>query len=358
MAVIIEQLGTTNNVLERQRFDATRVSLGRGFDNDVILTDEHVDAHHARVQVDEEGGLWLEDLDSVNGIRRPRHKQRLERTRIRSGEVFLVGRSRVRVYDSDHSVAPAVRIRLTEVFLLWLGKPQVALLLAALFVVAKVLETWFSTIGEFRWSLVAEQHVGEVLSFAALAVGVYFLSVLFRRGGNFLAHLSLLIVLFLFASLTGFGQSVAEFNAGDGSYPLLAGLAEGRGYLLLFLYFWSILYLAFHIPLVRRTWISGLVVLVWFGIDNLPDDGLQRFIDTQQFPLRQTFLPPPLLLVEPESSETFERRMQDLFSRLDEQRDDALSERDRGEPGGADTEEAGTGDAPTEASGGDAAADG
>ena len=324
MEVIVEQLGTTNNVLERQKFDAPVVSLGRGFDNDLILTDEHVDAHHARLVESEDGRLWMEDLGSINGIRRPRHKARLDRVEVSSGEIFLVGRSRIRVFRADHRVAPAVRIRLSEVFLLWLGKPQITVLLGLLFICAKVLETWLSTIGEFRWSLILERHLGEALTFAALAVGVYFLSVLFRRGGNFLAHLSLLIVLFLFASLFEFAHTVAVFNAGDRLYPALAWLSEARGYFILFLYFWSILYLAFHVPLLRRTWISAVVVLVWFGIDHLPEDSLQRLVDSQRFPMRQAFLPPALLLTDPVSPDAFEQRIESLFPKLDDARAEAL----------------------------------
>lgn len=331
MEVIVEQLGTTNNVLERQKFDRPVVTLGRALDNDIILADEHVDAHHARLTADEDGRIRIEDTGSVNGIRRPRHKQHVASAEVRSGEIFLIGRSRVRIFRADHPVAPAVRIRMSEVFLLWLGKPQVTVMLALLFVLAKLLETWLSTIGEFRWSLVVERNLGETLLFAGLAVAVYFLSVLFRRGGNFLAHLSLLILLFLAASALDFAHTMAVFNAGDRTYPILAAAEEARGYVLLFVYFWSILYLAFHIPLLRRTWISAVVVLVWFGVDHLPDDSMRRFVDSQSYPLRQAFLPPELLVVEPESVDAFRSRASELFADLDEARDEALKERARRE---------------------------
>ncbi|MGB0514923.1 MAG: FHA domain-containing protein, partial [Wenzhouxiangellaceae bacterium] len=215
MEVIVEQLGTTNNVLERQKFDQHRVELGRAFSNDVILTDEHVDAVHARLEFDEEGRLFIEDLDSVNGIRRPRHKAHIQRDEVHSGEVFLIGRSRVRIFVASHPVPPAVRIRLSEVFLLWLGKPQVAVALALIFMLTRVLGTWLTTLGEFRWSLVVERHFGETLMFLGLAIGVYFLSVLFRRGGNFLAHVSVLILLFLFSTVLELFLSLAEFNAAN-----------------------------------------------------------------------------------------------------------------------------------------------
>ena len=329
MEVIVEQLGTTNNVLDRQKFDSDTVRLGRAFDNDVILSDEHVDASHARLRFDEEERLWLEDLGSVNGIRRPRHKAHIDRTEVKSGEIFLIGRSRVRVYLGTHPVAPAVRIRMSEVFLLWLGKPQVAVMLGLAFIAAKVLGTWLSTIGEFRWSQVIERNLGEVLTFLALAVGVYFLSVLFRRGGNFLAHLSLLILVFLLSSMLEFAVGAALFNAGDSWYPTLEWLDAARGYIMLFIYLWSILYLAFHTPLVRRTLVSTVVVAVIVGVNNLPqDETVRNFMNQQTFPLKQKWLPPSLLLVQPEDAAEFEESLDHLLQEVKDKRDEALAERD------------------------------
>jgi hypothetical protein len=354
MEVIVEQLGTTNNVLERQKFDSRTVSLGRAFDNDVILSDEHVDANHARLKVDEDGRLWLEDLGSVNGIRRPRHKAHIDRTQVRSGEVFLMGRSRVRIYLGTHPVAPAVRIRLSEVFLLWLGKPQVTVMLGLLFLAAKVLGTWLSTIGEFRWSQVIERNLGEVLTFLALAVGVYFLSVLFRRGGNFLAHLSLLILVFLLSSLLEFSVGVAFFNAGDRWYPTLEWLDAARGYLMLFVYLWSILYLAFHTPLMRRTLVSSVVVAAVIGVNNLPqDESVRNFVNQQTFPLKQKWLPPSLLLVQPREAAEFRDSLQELVETLADKRVEALADRDEDEDDGvgvaSDPESAAPETAPEEA---------
>ncbi|MDT8448872.1 MAG: FHA domain-containing protein [Wenzhouxiangellaceae bacterium] len=331
MEVIVEQLGTTNNVLERQKFDQHQVWLGRAFSNDVILTDEHVDGTHALLEFDDEGRLWISDRGSVNGIRRPRHKTHIEREEVRSGDVYLIGRSRIRIYVGTHPVVPAVKIRFSEVFLLWLGKPEVTVALAMLFVAAKTLEIWLGTIGEFRWSLVIEQNFTDVMLFVGLAVGVYFLSVLFRRGGNFLAHLSLLVLVFLVSSLLEFATGVAVFNAGDRWYPALDIVDSARGYLMLFVYLWSILYLAFHISLLRRTLVSLGVVAVLIGISNLPEDEMTRFVQQQSFPLEQQFLPPVLLLREPVPAEAFERRAANLFDALDEKRLEALDKRDEQE---------------------------
>jgi hypothetical protein len=327
MDVVIEQLGTTNNVLERQKFDVHQVWIGRGYDNDVILTDEHVDAQHARLVFDEEGRLWIEDRGSVNGIRRPRHRAHLDRERVRSGDVFLIGRSRVRVLLGDHPVPPAVKIRFSEVLLLWLGKPAVLVALVLAYLGAKIGGTALTTIGEFRWANVVTENLWEVIGFVTLAVVVYFLSVLFRRGGNFVAHLSLLVVLFFVAGSLDFLIDLAVFNADDETYPWWIGLAEARGYLVLFLYLWSILYLAFHLSLWRRTAIALVAVLVSLTLKHLPDEPDFAFLDNETIPLQPVFLPPALQFAEPKSSEAIDAEQRAVFEAADAARNRLLEER-------------------------------
>lgn len=326
MELVIEQLGTTNNVLERQKFDRKQVWLGRGYDNDVILTDEHVDARHARLVFDGEGDLWIEDRGSVNGIRRPRHRAHIDREKVESGDVFLIGRSRVRILFGEHPVPPAVRIRWSEVLLLWLGKPVVLVALALGYVAAKIGGAALTTIGEFRWSQLVNQNLWEVIGFTALAVAVYFLSVLFRRGGNFVAHLSLLILLFFFTGLFELALDVAVFNASDRSYPMLELLSEARGYLVLFLYIWSILYLAFHLSIWRRTAIAGAAVLASFAVEHLPEDDTFAFLQAETMPMQPTFLPPSLLLRDPSPASIVDEAQRELFDRADRKREELLDE--------------------------------
>ncbi len=327
MDVVIEQLGTTNNVLERQKFDVHQVWIGRGYDNDVILTDEHVDAQHARLVFDEEGRLWIEDRGSVNGIRRPRHRAHLERERVESGDVFLIGRSRVRILLGEHPVPPAVRIRFSEVLLLWLGKPAVLVALVLAYLGAKIGGTALTTIGEFRWANVVSENLWEVIGFVTLAVVVYFLSVLFRRGGNFVAHLSLLVVLFFVAGSLDFLIDLAMFNADDEAYPWWAGLAEARGYLVLFLYLWSILYLAFHLSLWQRTAIALVAVAVSLALEHLPDESDFPFLDNETIPLQPIFLPPALEFAEPKPPEAIDVEQRSVFEAADDARARLLEER-------------------------------
>ena len=326
--LIVEVLGTTNNVLERQKYHQNTIAIGRGYANDVIINDEHADASHAVLEMDADGDWYLVDCGSVNGIRRLKSRKRIDRTAVKSGDVFVLGRNKLRIFFGDHPVPPAVRIRLIESFLLWLGKPMVLVAMIVAYFAVKLAASYFTTIGELSWSSFFRENLTEALLFVALAVVVYFLSVLFRRGGNFLSHLSVLVAVFLLGALFDFLLRLAVFNAGDHQYGFINGLETFSGYLIFFLYLWSVLYLAFHLSLKRRTWISLAVVAVFVLLSHLQDQIAEDWFDTQSFPLEQALLPSTLLLSEPITAEDYATRTRAVFERVDELRIEALEERD------------------------------
>jgi pSer/pThr/pTyr-binding forkhead associated (FHA) protein len=51
------------------RIGADAITLGRAWDNDIVLDDAHVAAHHLRIARDAEGRWIAEDLGSINGLR-------------------------------------------------------------------------------------------------------------------------------------------------------------------------------------------------------------------------------------------------------------------------------------------------
>lgn len=82
------------------------VKIGRGYGNDVIISDPYVCAEHLLIDQDEQGWL-VRDLDSENGI------QDQQNTVIRpdSGDAFLIGHTRIRLFTPDHPVKPARSMR-------------------------------------------------------------------------------------------------------------------------------------------------------------------------------------------------------------------------------------------------------
>ncbi len=105
---VIETRDARGHLLARTRLDALPATIGRAFDNDVIIEDAYVSPHHARLVQDEIGQLWAEDVGSVNGLRRTTHASREARILLRSGASIVIGHTTVRIFDADHVVPEAL----------------------------------------------------------------------------------------------------------------------------------------------------------------------------------------------------------------------------------------------------------
>ncbi|MFK7828621.1 MAG: FHA domain-containing protein [Congregibacter sp.] len=328
MEVVLEVLGTTNNVLERKRFSRERVRIGRGYGCDLIVDDEHTDVEHAELNIDDQGQPWIVDLGSVNGIKRAKSRGRVQRVPVSSGDVFVIGRNKVRVLLHDHTLPPAVPIRPVESFLLWLGRPPVLVVLLLTYVAIAFASAYYSTSGEFKWSTFFGNNVFGALQFVGLAAGVYLLSVLFRRSGNFPSHLSVLLSVAVFSSLSSFLIKLARFNAGDSSYGILSVLESVNGYAIVFMYLWSVLYLAFNFSMLRRTVVSASCVVLIVFSTVIQQQAIAEFgLSKTRPPLAREFLPPAFQLVTPTAPDDYVSKTNGLFDAVDETRQKLLEAR-------------------------------
>jgi len=77
------------------------VKIGRGYGNDVIISDPYVCPEHLVIEKDDQGWI-VRDLDSKNGI------ENNDATTIRpeSGDSLLIGHTRIRLFKPDHPVKP------------------------------------------------------------------------------------------------------------------------------------------------------------------------------------------------------------------------------------------------------------
>jgi hypothetical protein len=105
--VIVELLGANAQVRYRTRLTTLPAVLGRGYDADVLIDDPHVDARHAELTRDENGGLVLRDLGSVNGVGRTA-RERSPSVMLASGDRARIGPVEIRVVDASHAVAAAM----------------------------------------------------------------------------------------------------------------------------------------------------------------------------------------------------------------------------------------------------------
>jgi len=140
----VEVLHRSRDVRHRYRVDGLPITLGRGYDNVVILDDPHASAHHALIEPTEDGGLIVRDLDSRNGIV---HKG-IRRTELPldGDTVFRLGHTALRVRCADFPVESEIE---DGAFYDWEGLPP-AMVGLALITVTTLAETWAGDADKFE----------------------------------------------------------------------------------------------------------------------------------------------------------------------------------------------------------------
>jgi FHA domain len=145
----VEILNRQRDVAARVRVSGEEASIGRGYDNDVVVDDPYVAARHLRVTCNEVGQLVAEDLGSTNGTFLDGRKNiRVTRLVIDGVQPLRIGQTLLRVRSTDHAVeperiAPAERHALPMVLV-------VALTVALLGFI--LLRIWLAQTGEPRLS--------------------------------------------------------------------------------------------------------------------------------------------------------------------------------------------------------------
>ena len=160
----IELLSRNGDVLQRQAVAALPIRLGRGYDNDFILDDAHTAAHHAVVEVDDEGQLRLRDLGSKNGSVVLGKRQ--DSVLLGGDTVVRLGHSRLRVRPADFPVAPELADTTMHG---WEGATP-ALTGLAMMALFTLLEYWLSDVEAFqpiRYLLVLASGLGLGLVWSA-----------------------------------------------------------------------------------------------------------------------------------------------------------------------------------------------
>ena len=139
----IETLSRQGSVLERHRVELMdEIRIGRGYGNHVVLDDPFVAASHLRLVRDEAGALVAEDLGSANGLYVDQDRRRTPRVLIDGKRTLRVGRTRLRVCQTQDAVAPERILR---------PRMQLWPVVAALGIVllgGEALTTWLRETGE------------------------------------------------------------------------------------------------------------------------------------------------------------------------------------------------------------------
>lgn len=287
------------------------VSVGRALDNDLVLDDEHIAAHHFNLGRDE-AGVFVQVGDTINGLR-------ADGKRLARGERSVVGNQALRldVGDShlclrlaEHALLPERPIRTPHTLWHSVWPP----LLAGLLVLSTLLFTsWLDTDPDDLTRALGGMLVSMLSAGLAWCAGWSLLSKIFTRRSHFWWHVRVLLIAVLAVQ---FVTTTTHYLAFALSWPAISDFSFVAIYAVgaAMLYF-HVLGIEPRRPSRMRAvavgiFIAGCGLSLWFNHQARDQFGDELYMNH--------LFPPGWRLAKPVDSATFVKGLAPLQATLDE----------------------------------------
>jgi len=220
--IIIEEINRLGHVISRHKFEHLPVSIGRGYRNDLILSDPYVSPQH--VIIDESDAGWLvEDQNSENGIRYRLHSTQSRANHLLSGDEFIIGRSRLRLISPWHTVPNTHLLPTKDSLPKIIARPILAANIVILAIMLQLLDAQLttSTLTSFDKLLV---RVFPTFMFALAWAGVWtFVGRVITHRASFIPHFIAALLTFIISLLVEVMSDYLSYNLNN---ELLSTLLE------------------------------------------------------------------------------------------------------------------------------------
>ena len=250
MELIIDVVSRGKKVLQRHHANGEKITIGRGYDNDVILTDPYVCANHLLLNVNEQGLWQVADCQSVNGSFDDSGKP-LDHTVVHSGDVLEIGKTRLRFIYPNEPVAPTIRLGDVERFVNWLSSPMMLILLLIGFFALSFGNYYLNSSTQIKTT---QMVASSLMQFIGLCLSPLFFGAvarMFKHDARLLTQLAISVVVICLSNVIDKLFAVISFNINQLWFTQLLGLSIQM--LLTFGYLWLSLYVALHQNVLRRT---------------------------------------------------------------------------------------------------------
>jgi pSer/pThr/pTyr-binding forkhead associated (FHA) protein len=312
--VVIEVKGSEGTSPRLERLNQHVIRIGRAPDNDVITDDPYIDAHHISLDVSDAASWHVSDLDSVNGTLKSHHS--ISSTTICSGDELTIGRTRLRIFDLEHRMQPALSLRTLEHLLFGFNSTGSLVLFVAAIALYPCIAIYLNSSGaEIKPDTYLVAALSSIGTSLVLAAAWSLLGRLLRSESRFRVLLNLTIVFWLVSSLLSLLVYITYYNFPGGM---------GRGFanvifmaVLLGIYVYLGLLISTRLA-VRSRQIISLTVMV----------GLLGTFAVTDFSRRDQYRPNPsydglvrsprLLFRSGESQVGYRARLPDVFAQADE----------------------------------------
>ncbi|HEY0180049.1 MAG TPA: FHA domain-containing protein [Dokdonella sp.] len=321
----LELLSRHHEVVSRRRVSEASITLGRAYDNDVVLDDPYVAAHHLRLARSDDGAWIAEDLGSVNGVHVAGVRARQARVAVDGGTTLRIGHTFVRLRHARDAVAPELPLAR--------GAPHwlvAALCLAAAFALA-LLDLWLGETAEPKLIRYLTPLIGLACAVAIWTAAWSVLSRVFAGHARFGLHFAIagagLLAFSVYDELTALGAFALSWTA-------LAQTAYVGGWLI----FAAIVFA--HLRALGRARLPlkalAAIALAALGI-TMQSLRLSEWRSNYGMPTTlQRLEPPALRLVGPRSADAFFADAEALKARLDRARSEEPPDGDDADAQGGD----------------------
>lgn len=309
MELIIERISRSKKLLSRHQVSGPHVSIGRGYNNDVILNDPYVDANHLLLTVNQEGRWQAIDEGSLNGSHFE-HEAQLKHARpIQSGDIVALGKSHLRFIYPDHPVAPTIRLSGMEGLLNWLSSPLIVAAILLLYLTLQMVGFYIDSL-EIKTSQMFSSVFLKIAVMSVLPMMFALLARLFKHDARVLTQIVVWYSFFTIFLITDSLGALISFNSSKmwlgSTFMYITEL------ILIFALLWSAFYIAFHqSPLRRLVMVSGLT----FGIIGL--SYIYTSSNSADFQVKpiydNTLLAPEFAISKPVSVQQFIEQSEGIF---------------------------------------------
>ncbi len=312
MAVVIEVLGWAGKSRKRFRVESDEVTVGRGYTNDIVLSDPHISPQHLRLNATDQG--WaIEDLNSLNGVQVVCKRGDIDGV-FASGSEIKIGRTRLRIVATDHAVEQTKLLHRLELESSRLNRLAIWLPLFIAVFITELLAIYVTTAVAWEWKNVIPMLLGAQLVILAGALFWALVGRLIRHESHLLGQYSLILLATLLFSATDWLLVTLNYNVN----LLLFGehIQRLTSLAIVFVLLSANLALATNLS-VRSRWITsaccvGLLVTIGLVVE------MRRWGEFSPFPeYSSTLQPPALLFASGRSGDAFLNSADDLFARAD-----------------------------------------
>jgi hypothetical protein len=312
--IIIEEISRNHKMIHRYKLTKNNITIGRGYDNDIILSDPHICANHIHINFDQ--GSWkISDQKSINGsfLENPgSKKENADQHQINDGDIISLGKSQLRILFIDHPVTPTVHFSAFESFINLMRHPVALLTSITLFIAIAGSLGYLSSPIESNYSQFFVNAVGMALVFALWPMGVALVSHLTKHDARTMAQLGISFAFFNLMWFSDFVDAVIAFNTASNSLVLF--VATLLPIALAFCLFWLNCYIGFHMTAKRRIIVSvGITALLFGGSYLVQYSHKPEFNPRPQY--KATIMAPTFLLAPSSSVDEFIKDNNMLFEK-------------------------------------------